>query len=92
MIKKIIEAKGIQLKEKTAKEWAGPCPFCGGVDRFCVWPSDNKYWCRGCNKKGDAIQLLRDLEGMSYREACEALGRPLKNNNPKPVNTGKSEI
>jgi hypothetical protein len=59
-------------------EWQGPCPGCGGVDRFHVWPGQNQgnggYWCRGCGKNGDNIQFLRDFEGLSFREACAQLG------------------
>jgi len=57
-------------------EWAGPCPWCGGKDRFRVWPNAPKprYWCRRCGRSGDAIQYLRDRYGLSFREACEKLG------------------
>jgi len=58
-------------------EWAGPCPFCGGRDRFRAWPDQGptgRYWCRGCHKSGDAIQFLRDKDGLTYRDACAALG------------------
>ena len=45
-------------KASTTKggEWHGPCPGCGGDDRFHVWPEQKDggtYWCRGCNKAGD---------------------------------------
>ena len=72
---KILEDRGFQLKRKTANEYATRCPFCGGIDRLCVWPEENRYWCRQCEAKGDDIQLLRDLEGMSFKEAAEAVGR-----------------
>jgi hypothetical protein len=76
MITKLLEQKGFTLKKKTAKEYSCPCPFCGGDDRFCVWPEENKAHCiRGCGWKGDDIQLLRDLEGMSFQEAAQACGR-----------------
>lgn len=29
-------------------EWAGPCPFCGGRDRFRVWADLGRWSCRGC--------------------------------------------
>ncbi|MCP4541803.1 MAG: hypothetical protein GY832_32125 [Chloroflexi bacterium] len=36
--------------------WSGPCPFCGGRDRFNVWPhhpkGNGQWWCRGCEKRG----------------------------------------
>lgn len=58
-------------------EWQGPCPGCGGDDRFHVWPTENEgkggYWCRGCGKTGDNIQFLRDFEGMTFKDACAEL-------------------
>ena len=56
-------------------EYAGPCPWCGGDDRFHVWPNDERphYWCRQCNRHGDAIQYLRDCDGRSYQEARSEL-------------------
>jgi len=59
-------------------EYAGPSPWCGGEDRFRVWPSQGefgKYWCRGCGRSGDAIQYIRDHRRMTYQEACHQLGR-----------------
>lgn len=67
-------------------EYAGPCPWCGGRDRFRVWPEIGRYWCRVCERKGDVIQYLRDRHGMSFQEACEALGRPL---DPRPIFTSR---
>jgi len=59
-------------------EWQGPCPACGGENRFHVWPlqndGDGAYWCRQCGLHGDAIQFLRDFEGLGFREACARLG------------------
>lgn len=55
-------------------EYAGPCPFCGGRDRFRVWPEQGRYWCRGCGKQGDAIQYLRDHDKLFFPEACRRLG------------------
>jgi len=56
-------------------EYAGPCPSCGGTDRFRVWPETGRYWCRGCGLKGDAIQYFRDIRGMSFKEAAKAAGQ-----------------
>lgn len=59
---------------KYGKEYHGPCPFCGGTDRFAVWPEAGRYSClRGCGKYGDAIQFLRDYDDLSYHEACAEL-------------------
>ena len=57
------------LKRKTKTEYAGPCPFCGGEDRFIVTPAKDLWWCRQCNRSGDTIQYKRDVLGMSFNEA-----------------------
>ena len=51
-------------------EYHSPCPACGGNDRFIIWPSQNRYYCRQCEKSGDVIQYFRDFHGLSFREAC----------------------
>ena len=60
-------------------EFSGPCPKCGGRDRFRVWPyaEPPRFWCRQCGWAGDAIQYLRDHDGLTFREACTRVGRPL---------------
>jgi len=74
----IAQTKIPDLKKKTAKEWAGPCPRCGGEDRFVVWV--DRWHCRGCERSGeavssgDAIAFLREFENMSCPEAHGALG------------------
>lgn len=57
-----------------SKELAGPCPKCGGDDRFhCTaeW-----FFCRAgtCHPKhGDAIEFVRWMEGLSFTDAVERL-------------------
>lgn len=66
-----------RFKSKGPHELAGPCPGCGGTDRFLVWPERPRggaYLCRQCGVAGDGIQFLREFLGMSYPEACGALG------------------
>lgn len=69
MIDQLLKDRGFKLTKKTPSEYSSACPFCGGVDRFCVWPEKDRYWCRQCKKSGDSIQLLRDLNGMSFKDA-----------------------
>lgn len=40
------------MRKKSQDEWAGPCPVCGGRDRFMVWRERKNYWCRQCGLKG----------------------------------------
>ena len=70
---------GLTAKPKTSGELCGPCPWCGGKDRFTLFTGQGaeglgRYWCRQCGKGGDAIQFLRDLDGLSFQEAKAALG------------------
>jgi hypothetical protein len=66
-----------KVSQTNGGEWQGPCPLCGGTDRFHVWPEQQEgkgsYWCRGCGVSGDNIQFLIDVEGMTYRDACSRL-------------------
>lgn len=72
--REILTARGFQLKKHARNELCGPCPWCGGTDRFIYKIDQDRYWCRQCEKNGDAIQLLRDLDGLSFQEAKKALG------------------
>ena len=63
-------------------EYAGPCPFCGGTDRFRVWPDhpDGPRWrCmgtkagrNGCGRGGDAIAYLVERGDLTKAEAYKA--------------------
>lgn len=80
----LLRRHGIEPKKASSTkggEYASPCPGCGGKDRFRVWPEQHggqgAYWCRQCGNGGDAIQFLRDFDGLTFRQACERLGRAL---------------
>lgn len=58
-------------------ELVGPCPVCGGDDRFAVNPRKGLFHCRGSGEGGDVIALTRYLEACDFRTACAILtGRP----------------
>lgn len=72
---------GIQLRKVSSTrggEYKGPCPACGGTDRFYAQPQANNqkgyYRCRQCNIKGDSIQFCKDFIGLSFKEALERVG------------------
>lgn len=80
-ILELVKEDGITLKKVTPDEYAGPCPSCGGRDRFRVWPGKGRYWCRGCGRQGDEIAYLRDFRGMTYQAALKRVkceGKPGK--------------
>ena len=69
--------KKVASGSQRGPEHHGPCPVCGGRDRFHIWPEQGEggtWWCRGCDKGGDLIEYYRHAEGMSYRDACVAAG------------------
>lgn len=55
-------------------EYAGPCPFCGGVDRFHIAPALGRWYCRQCAPRGgDAIDYVRRRHRASFTEAVALL-------------------
>ena len=65
--------------KKIGKDWFGCCPFHSEkTPSFTVSPSKGMYYCFGCGAGGDAIQFLRDLDGLSYVDAVKALGGTLE--------------
>jgi DNA primase len=59
-------------------EYAGPCPFCGGRDRFRVQPKregGGRWFCRGCgeNHWHDAIEYIRRRDHSDFLTACKTL-------------------
>lgn len=72
------DAGDLRRKSNTPHaEYCGACPWCGGRDRFIVWPNPRRgnprYWCRQCGKRGDAVTWLRERRGLTFTEACRAL-------------------
>lgn len=76
---------GFRAGGKNGGEYQGKCPGNGpdcisleeNTDRMRVWPLQGPvgtFSCRKCGRGGDAIQWLRDFEGMKYPEACVYLG------------------
>ncbi|MBU0680121.1 MAG: alpha helicase [Proteobacteria bacterium] len=85
---------------KHGEEYHSSCPVCGdgsprsstkgASDRFQVWPTrrDGGYFtCRQCGIHGDNIQFVRDTEGLSYPEACAALGITMANTVARPASS-----
>lgn len=67
--------RGIRLRGKG--ELVGPCPVCGGIDRFAVNTRKQIFNCRGCATGGDVIALVQHLDGCGFRAAVATLtGEP----------------
>jgi hypothetical protein len=72
----VLSQRGI-IQTLTGKngKLEGPCPKCGGTDRFGVNCSKPAFLCRHCFPKdgGDAISLVMWLDGCEFLSAVEAL-------------------
>ena len=60
------------LKRSDA-EYVGPCPKCGGNDRFGVNVRKRIWNCRGCGKGGDVIGLVQHATGLEFAESVAEL-------------------
>ena len=61
----------------------GPCPICGGKDRYRFDDRDGSgsYYCNGCGP-GSGVILIRKLKGWSHKEACDAIDKILGDARP----------
>jgi DNA primase len=50
------------------------CPFHDDRKTPSLGVAGNRWKCFGCGRSGDAIDWLREREGLSFREACHRLG------------------
>jgi putative DNA primase/helicase len=81
-----LERRSIQL-QGHGPERAGPCPVCGGTDRFSINTAKQVWNCRGCEAKGKGtIDLVKFLDGCNFLEAVETItGEPRPGAAPKKV-------
>jgi hypothetical protein len=54
---------------------AGPCPRCGGDDRFGITRSKGLFNCRRCKVGGDVIDLVQFIRGGTVGEAASLINR-----------------
>jgi hypothetical protein len=76
----------LRLKRR-GKELSGPCPKCGGADRFAVNTAKGVFLCRQCDPKGgDVIALYQFVHDCDFKEAVEQLNQI--NGTPVPKRNG----
>jgi AAA domain/CHC2 zinc finger len=71
------DRRGIQLRGR-GHDRAGPCPKCGGTDRFSINTVKQVFRCRQCNEKGgDVISMVMWLDDCDFDAAVTTLvGEP----------------
>jgi phage/plasmid primase-like uncharacterized protein len=68
-----IAKRYVTLKKATNIEFIGPCPTCGGTNRFGVNVKKQVWHCRCCGKGGDVISLVMHADNVSFAGAVAAL-------------------
>lgn len=99
----LVEEDGFRSVRKSMSrggQYNGPCPWCGGTDRFRVQPHQGSYgWfaCSQCGHKGSAVDYLIQKRGLSKQEALVAVGWTPKDGStpqmilPRHVNEPRSQ-
>lgn len=72
----LLQMLGISNLKRFGVERIGPCPQCGGDDRFGVNTRKRMFQCRRCGGKGDAIGLVQFVLGLDFRAALDWLCGP----------------
>lgn len=65
-------ARGAGLR-RVGAELVGPCPACGGTDRFGINLRRQVFHCRGSGRGGDVIEMVQYLDACDFIAACTAL-------------------
>jgi putative DNA primase/helicase len=70
----ILQSLGLGLSKELLRHKNGPCPQCGGRNRFQFSDRHVGLWyCRGCDKGGDGIAFVMHMRGIGFREAAELI-------------------
>jgi phage/plasmid primase-like uncharacterized protein len=78
----VVAAKAMRIEDEVARrgvklvgrgERVGPCPVCGGRDRFSINVKKQVWNCRGCAKGGDVVDLVQHLDGVDFKVAVVTL-------------------
>lgn len=78
----LVDRLGISRLVPTGIELVGPCPSCGGKDRFGINLRKGVFQCRRCDAKGDQIALVQLALNMDFKEALEWLAGPVQELTP----------
>lgn len=75
---------GHHAVKRRGRRGVGPCPVCGGRDRFSIDLAKASFYCRGTAKTGgDVIAMVQHLTGANFLGACEEItGEPMPRRSP----------
>lgn len=68
-IGEVVTLLDLQGLKRAGHELVGPCPDCGGTDRFGVSLRKGLFQCRVCGIKGDGLALVMAVRHLDFRAA-----------------------
>jgi len=82
----------LAVDEKFLKNEHGPCPMCGGKDRFRFDDKEGRgtFYCNSCGP-GDGFDLLMKVQGWSFEDAAKHIDQIVGTIEPKPFKPTQSE-
>lgn len=72
-ILEVAERLGVAGLHRAGIEHVGPCPVCGGKDRFSINPNLAVFNCRRCDQGGDGVALVSHVLGCDFIRALDFL-------------------
>lgn len=72
-IAEIADRLGIKGLSRVGQELVGPCPVCGGTDRFAIAPRQGVFNCRICAVGGGGIKLVMHTLACDFPAALDWL-------------------
>jgi hypothetical protein len=67
---------------RNGQEFTGPCPNCGGRDRFSINTQKGVFLCRRCDGKGGGVGLVMFVMNLTFPQALEYLCGPRQEVDP----------
>jgi len=68
----VARREGLSLRRRGAREWTC-CPFHGEKTPSLCFDDAGRWYCFGCHRHGDSVDLYAALRGVSLMEAARAL-------------------
>jgi len=68
-IGEVVNLLELQGLKRAGHEMVGPCPDCGGDDRFAVNLRKGLFQCRVCGIKGDGLALVMAVRHLDFKAA-----------------------
>lgn len=80
-----VERLPLEALRREGRELVGPCPNCGGKDRFSINLDRNVFLCRQCDARGDVISLVAHVLGTDFKGALDHLAGAAIDLDPREV-------